>query len=58
MWASKARGLSAVWFLCGSRCNWWLASVTGGSSTNCVNVNNNGNSNNWNNASNELCVPV
>lgn len=36
---------------------YWTASVRSGNSTNCVNVNNNGNSNNWN-ASNELYVPV
>ena len=37
---------------------YWLASVTGGSSTGCVNVNINGDSIYWYNASYELCVPV
>lgn len=36
---------------------YWLASVGGGDSTDCVSVHNNGNSYNWY-ASNELCVPV
>lgn len=58
MWANDGPRVIHCLVLCGSRCNWWLASVTSGSSSNCVNVNNNGNSNNWNNASNELCVPV
>ena len=37
---------------------YWLASVTGGSSTDCVNVSDNGSSHNWYVASDELCVPV
>lgn len=37
---------------------WWLASVTSGSSTGCVNVSYGGHSGNWNDASDELCVPV
>ena len=36
---------------------YWAASVRSGTSTNCVTVNHNGNSNDWN-ASNELYVPV
>lgn len=42
----------------GGRCRWWLASVAGGSSTNCVGVYNHGYSYHWNGASIELCVPV
>lgn len=37
---------------------YWLASVAGGSSTNCVYVDNTGDSNSWYGASVELCVPV
>lgn len=37
---------------------YWLASVAGGSSTYCVNVSYNGDSDNWYHASGELCVPV
>ena len=37
---------------------YWLASVTGGSSTHCVSVGNGGSSDNWDDASDELCVPV
>ena len=58
MWASKAPRVIRCLVLCGSRCSWWLASVTSGSSSICVNVNNYGHSHNWNNASYELCVPV
>jgi len=42
----------------GGRCRWWLASVTGGSSTSCVYVTSSGHSDHWGNASGELCVPV
>lgn len=41
----------------GGRCDWWLASVGSGTSTNCVRVNNYGHSNGWG-ASIELRVPV
>ena len=37
---------------------YWLASVAGGSSTYCVYVTYDGDSNGWNDASGELCVPV
>lgn len=37
---------------------YWLASVAGGSSTDCVVVDYGGNSYYWGNASDELCVPV
>ena len=37
---------------------YWLASVAGGSSTDCVNVSDNGSSHNWDVASDERCVPV
>lgn len=42
----------------GSRCNWWLASVTSGSSSGCVVVYLSGDSYHWGYASYELCVPV
>ena len=42
----------------GSRCYWWLASVTGGSSSYCVYVSNYGLSSYWSGASDGLCVPV
>lgn len=42
----------------GGRCGWWLASVSGSSSTRCVNVNNGGRSGDWDYACSELCVPV
>ena len=42
----------------GGRCDWWLASVTGGSSAICVHVYNYGHSDSWYDASGELCVPV
>lgn len=37
---------------------WWLASVASGSSSYCVNVNDNGTSLDWYGASSGLCVPV
>ncbi len=37
---------------------YWLASVLGGSSTNCVYVSSDGYSNYWYDASDEFCVPV
>ena len=37
---------------------YYLASVTGGSSTYCVGVSDDGTSYRWNDASDELCVPV
>lgn len=58
MWASKGPRVIHCLVLCGSRCNWWLASVTSGSSSNCVLVYYDGHSHYWTSASGELCVPV